>query len=290
MSAFRSCLWFNGNALEAVELYKRIFKEVEIEQVEKYGKAGHDIHGQAEGSVMTIAFNMKGQSFLALNGGANFKFNPSFSNFIYCRSTSEMDQIWTELAKDGNVRMEMGEYPWSKKYGWIADRFGVEWQVIFSETQNEIVPSLLFVDELYGKGLQALNFYTQHFKNSKILSKAMDPSNKIVMHAQVELSGQKINLMEGEGKHGHVFNEAYSLIISCATQEEIDYHWKGLTNGGSPGPCGWLKDPFGVSWQVVPAHLSSWLRSANAQQKERFMSEMMKMSKLDIATLQATLK
>lgn len=183
--------------------------------------------------------------------------------------------------------MELAEQPWAKKYGWTADRFGVEWQIMHSENENEIVPAFLFVEELFGQGQKAIDFYTQHFKNSEILVKAMNPENNTIMFAQFDLGGQKFVLMEGPGEHGHVFNEAYSIMVECDTQEEIDYHWEGLSKGGSQGPCGWLKDPFGVSWQIAPAQVSEWLAKASPEQKDNFMKQMLQMKKLDIAPLKA---
>ena len=286
MISFRSCLWFDGQALAAAEFYKKIFKNVEITQIEKYGKAGHEIHQQTEGSIMTVAFNIGKQKFLGLNAGPLFKFNPSFSNFIFCSSKNEIDRLWNDLSTDGKIRMSLEEYPWSKKYGWTTDRFGVEWQIMLSENQDEILPALLFVDQLYGQGQNALNFYTKHFKSSEILFKAMDESNKIVMHAQFSLNEQKFVLMEGPGQHGHTFNEAYSIIIECESQKEIDEHWNGLSKGGLASACGWLKDPYGVSWQVNPAQMSHWLKNASDAQKDRLMTTLLKMKKIDIATLE----
>lgn len=258
MISFRSCLWFDGQALPAAEFYKKTFKNVEITQVEKYGKAGQEIHQQPEGSIMTVAFSIGKQKFLGLNAGPLFKFNPSFSNFIFCSSKNEIDRLWSELSAGGKIRMSLDEYPWSKKYGWTTDRFGVEWQIMLSENQDEILPALLFVDQLYGQGQKALDFYTTHFQSSEILFKAMDETKKIVMHAQFSLNGQKFVLMEGQGQHGHTFNEAYSMIIECDSQKEIDEHWTGLSQGGSAGPCGWLKDRYGVSWQIQYLQVTRW--------------------------------
>jgi predicted 3-demethylubiquinone-9 3-methyltransferase (glyoxalase superfamily) len=291
MISFRSCLWFDDNALQAVEFYKTVFSNVEMGHIERYGKAGFEHHGRAEGTVMTVPFKIGQQKFLALNGGPYFKPNPSLSNFVFCNSKTELQNMWNLLAKDGLTRMELTEYPWAPLYGWIKDRFDTEWQLMYSENQNEVLPAFLFVDSLYGKGSSAIDFYTQHFSPSNVIIKAMDPSNKYVLHSQFTLGDQKFVLSEGAGSHGFVFNEGYSIMIDCETQAEIDYHWNGLIDhGGKKSKCGWLKDQFGVSWQVGPGMLDEWMRTSTPEQKDKFMLALLEMEKLDIELLRAALR
>lgn len=148
------CLWFDTQAEEAARFYTSIFDNSTIRAVSRYSKAGHEIHGKQPGSVMTVAFEIDGQAFLALNGGPNFK-----------------------------------------------------------------------------------------------------------------------------------FNEAVSFQISCETQEEIDHFWNRLTEGGQERPCGWLKDRYGVSWQVVPAMLPQMLMDPDAEKVERVTNAFLQMKKFDIAVL-----
>jgi predicted 3-demethylubiquinone-9 3-methyltransferase (glyoxalase superfamily) len=149
-------LWFNNQAEEAVQFYTSIFRNSSIGRISRYGKEGIEIHKMPEGTILTIEFELEGQSFLALNGGPIFQ-----------------------------------------------------------------------------------------------------------------------------------FNEAISLIINCDTQEEVDYYWEKLTDGGDEKAqiCGWLKDKFGLSWQVVPTILSDWLVEPVTEKSERVMKEIFKMKKLDLATL-----
>lgn len=290
MISFRSCLWFDGQALPAAEFYKKVFKNVEIEQLTSYAKAGQDIHQQEEGTLMTVAFSIGKQKFLGLNGGPVFKFTPSFSNFVFCSSVAEAERIWSELSVNGKVRMELAEYPWSKKYGWTTDRFGVEWQIMYSEGRDEVLPAFLFVDRLFGQGQRAIDFYVKHFTQSSVDHISTNDKNNSILFSQFTLGEQKFVLMEGEGAHGHSFNEAYSIIIECDTQDEIDLHWEGLSKGGMQSDCGWLKDSFGISWQIVPKQMSQWLKSATSLQFESFMFSMLQMKKLDIAKLRQSLQ
>lgn len=149
-------LWFDGNAEDAVNFYLSVFKNSKIINTSHYGEAGKEQHGRPPGSVMTIAFELNGQEFVALNGGPHFK-----------------------------------------------------------------------------------------------------------------------------------FNEAVSFVVNCDTQEELDYYWEKLSAGGPPEAqvCGWLKDKFGLSWQITPTGLNQWINDKDPAKSNRVMGELMKMQKLDIATL-----
>jgi predicted 3-demethylubiquinone-9 3-methyltransferase (glyoxalase superfamily) len=137
---------------------------------------------------------------------------------------------------------------------------------------------------------EAMKFYTSVFKNSRIgaiarYSEAGPGPAGSVMTATFELEGQEFIALNA-GSH-FKFNEAISFVIDCETQEEVDYYWEKLTaDGGEESQCGWLKDKFGLSWQVVPSILSKLYSSGDAQKSKRVMQVMMKMKKLDIAALQ----
>jgi predicted 3-demethylubiquinone-9 3-methyltransferase (glyoxalase superfamily) len=155
MQKINPCLWFDGNAEEAVNFYISIFKNSKIEKISRYGKAGYEIHGMKSGTVMTIEFQLFGQVYLALNGGPEFK-----------------------------------------------------------------------------------------------------------------------------------FNEAVSFMVNCETQKEVDEFWEKLSEGGEKGPCGWLKDKYGLSWQIVPTVLGKMLQDEDAKKTDRVMSTMLQMKKLDIHILE----
>ncbi|MCP5381578.1 MAG: VOC family protein [Kordiimonadaceae bacterium] len=138
----------------------------------------------------------------------------------------------------------------------------------------------------------AANFYVSIFKNSKInniaryAKSAEAVSGKKagdVMTISFELNGQKFTALNG-GPH-FTFSPAISFMIDCADQDEVDYYWEKLSDGGEPGQCGWLTDKFGVSWQVVPRTLGELMSSAAPEKAERVMTEMLKMTKMDIEKL-----
>lgn len=137
---------------------------------------------------------------------------------------------------------------------------------------------------------EAINLYVSLFPNSRILNMVCSDGGLIpagqVMHATFELDGQAYNAFDGGATFA--FSEGFSLMVTCATQEEIDHLWNSLTeDGGEPGRCGWLKDRFGLSWQVVPADLGEMLGNPEGGNTQKAGEAMMKMNKLDIAALRA---
>ena len=130
----------------------------------------------------------------------------------------------------------------------------------------------------------AARFYTSIFKNSKILGSSPGPDGKpMVVNFQIE--GQEIIALNGGPQFQ--FSEAFSFVVNCETQEEVDYYWSRLTaDGGRESMCGWLKDKFGFSWQIVPVQLSKLLGDKDRERAARAMQAMLKMKKLDIAGLE----
>jgi predicted 3-demethylubiquinone-9 3-methyltransferase (glyoxalase superfamily) len=283
MKNLSTCLWFDNQAEEAVKFYATVFKNSKVTKTARYGKSGAAVSGQKEGAVMTVEFQLENLTVLALNGGPLFKFTPALSFSVCCSTEEEIDAAWKKLADGGTVRMGLDKYPWSAKYGWTADRYGVEWQLMLAPRAQKIAPAILFVEELFGKGEEAVNFYTSLFPNSKIDSIARDEATKTVMHCAFTLNGQSFVLMEGQGKHAYTFSHATSLVVTCDNQSEVDTYWQKLSAGGSEEQCGWLKDRFGVSWQIVPSVLGELM--ANPAHSESVMKAMLKMTKLDIAAL-----
>jgi len=115
-------LWFDNQAEEAARFYASVFKDSSIGRIVRYGKEGHEIHGRAEGSVMTVEFEINGQGFTALNGGPVFKFNEAISFQVYCENQEEVDYYWESLSKGGDEK--------AQQCGWLKDRYGVSWQII----------------------------------------------------------------------------------------------------------------------------------------------------------------
>ncbi|HEX8990961.1 MAG TPA: VOC family protein [Anaerolineales bacterium] len=150
---------------------------------------------------------------------------------------------------------------------------------------EKITPFLWFDDQAE----EAMNFYVSVFKNSRVLrvSRYGDagPGQKgQVMTATFELDGQKFTALNGGPVH-YAFTEAISFYVDCADQQEVDYFWARLSEGGEKGPCGWLKDKYGLSWQIVPIALGEMLGDQDPEKARRVTEAMLKMGKLDIAGL-----
>ncbi len=236
-------------------------------------------------------WELNGTKIMGLNGGPMFKINPSISFSVTCETVEDTNALWDKLAKGGKVMMPLDKYPWSELYGWVADKFGMTWQVsvVYEKgDKQKITPSLLFTDKRFGQGEAALNFYTSVFENSSkdniIHYEKGDPNAGKLMFSEFKLNGYQLIAMDGPGDHKYTFNEAVSFVINCDTQKEIDYYWDKFTSGGGEeSMCGWCKDKFGVSWQVVPSILGKLM--SDPEKGPRVMRAFLKMKKFDIETL-----
>jgi predicted 3-demethylubiquinone-9 3-methyltransferase (glyoxalase superfamily) len=279
-------LWFNGNAEEAAGFYASIFPSTSIIATTHYPKSKEeglaDFQLNMAGKVLTVDFEIMGFRFIAINAGPEFIPNPSISFFVNFdpsmmeNAQAKLNEVWSKLAEGGSVLMELGEYPFSKQYGWVQDKYGVSWQLIFTNPEGEdrplIIPSLLFVKEKSGKAKEARDFYLSVFKDSKEGATALFEEDTPVgqkkgdvMFSDFMLENVWLAAMDGGGPHDFTFNEGVSLLIACQDQDKIDYYWEMLTaDGGEESVCGWLKDKYGVSWQVVPMNMEELMKKPNA--------------------------
>jgi len=284
-------IWFDNQAEEAVNFFTSIFKNSKIKTVTRYGEAGAKVSGMQKGTVMTIAFQIEGQEFVAINGGPVFEITPSISFFVNCENQQEIEALWEKLSKGGTVLMELDKYPFSEKYGWIQDKFGVSWQLILAGRMQKITPCLMFAGERHKKAEEAINFYISVFRNSDILqleryTAGQGPEGAVV-HARFLLGGQEFTAMDSHMEHNFNFTPAISFVVNCETQEETDHFWGKLSEGGDERAqqCGWLQDKYGVSWQVVPVALGKMLSDTDPERLERVMHSLLQMKKIDIKSL-----
>lgn len=278
-------LWFDREAQEAVHFYVSIFPDSAVT-----GKTV--LSGTHSGDVDILAFELWGNSFMAISAGPLFRINQSISFHVYCGTDAEIERIYGALSEGGTVIFPLNSYPWSRKYAWVQDKFGMTWQLDVDPVNSpqKIVPSLLFLNEKVGWVKPAMEYYTSIFPNSGILMEAPHgpeanlPEGALIF-AQYKLDGYLINSMSGPGQYDFDFNEAVSLMVYCDNQEEINYFWDKLSDGGQEQPCGWVKDRFGVSWQVIPVDMVGMMQTADKAQLDRVMEAMMPMMKLDLEAL-----
>lgn len=288
-------LWFDTQAKEAAQFY-----------VDAFGGDSKITHASVlkntpSGDCDVLSFDLWGFSFMAISAGPYFTFNPSISfmlNFdpsVDAKARENLDALWAKLSDGGEAIMPLQEYPFSKRYGWVKDKYGLTWQLILTDPAGEprpaIIPSLMFTGDNTGKAEEAMDFYVSVFKDSKRGMTAPyppgvspEPAAKI-MFAELMLEGQWFTAMDSGHMHKFGFNEAVSLLIQCDNQEEIDYYWSQLSAVPEAEQCGWLKDKFGVSWQVNPKMLDDMLKGP-PEQVARVTEAFLKMKKFDLATLQ----
>jgi len=286
-------LWFHNNAEEAVNYYTSIFENSKTLKVLRYDEASAKASGRPVGSVLTVSFQLEGEKFTALNGGPHFKINPSTSFFVYCESEEKINNLYNKLSDGGTALMPIGKYDWSERYAWIVDKFGLSWQLDVDKinSSQKILPALLFVNEKFQRVKEAITFYNSVFPDSRIIMEAPHTQSaglpaETLLFAQFKLSNYLFNAMSGSGTHDFDFNEAISFAVNCKDQKEVDYYWDKLTEGGSEGQCGWLKDIFGISWQIVPAILFDRLNDPYPEKAQYAMTELLKMKKIVIADLE----
>jgi predicted 3-demethylubiquinone-9 3-methyltransferase (glyoxalase superfamily) len=285
-------LWFDGKAEEAAMRYTTLFANSKINSISYWG-AGSPF---PKDQVMACVFELSGQKFHAFDAGPRFKFNPSVSFFVTCESEGEVEMLWNELSKGGITMMPLESYPWSPKYGWVQDVYGISWQLMMGKLEvmeQNIIPTLMYTGSQAGKAEEAINLYTSLFKNSAIkdLNRYQAGEGDVagtIKHGRFTLEKQMFIAIDSCIPNASPFNEAISFFVSCETQEEIDHYWyKLIANGGRESQCGWLKDKFGVSWQIIPTVLFELMNDKDKVKAGRVMQAMMQMVKMDIRALKA---
>lgn len=291
-------LWFNEEAEDAAKFYISVFDNSGIVHITRYNQLSADVSGQKPGTAMTVSFNLEGQNFTALNGGPHFKLNEALSFFVYCESDSKIEKIFKKLSEGGKVIFPLDKYDWSPRYAWVIDKFGLSWQLDVDKINNsqKILPAFLFVNEKMQRVKEVVDYYSTVFPDSKTLmewpyDKSAGMPDGTLLFAQFKLADHLFNAMSGPGVHNFDFNEAFSFVVDCKDQNEVDYYWNKLTaDGGIESRCGWLKDKFGVSWQIVPARLIELLGDPDPVKAQKVTSGMLQMKKIIISDLEKAYK
>ena len=287
-------LWFDKEAKEAAEFYASIIPNSKITNVTR-------IYNTPSGDCDIVSFELSGQPFMAISAGPFFKFNPSVSFLLNfdpskdSRARENLDALWNKLSQDGTVLMELGKYPFSERYGWVQDKYGLSWQLILTNPGGEerpfITPFLMFVGAVAGKAEEASDFYLSVFRDSKRGAiarhpKGMEPDKEgTIMFTDFMLENRWFAAMDSAHEHKFFFNEAVSFIVNCDTQQEIDYYWEKLSAVPEAEQCGWLKDKFGLSWQIVPTIMNEMMKDKDEKKMARVTEAFLKMKKFDIKAL-----
>lgn len=289
-------LWFDKQAKEAAALYTSLVPNSKIISV-------RTLRNTPSGDCDIVSFELSGQPFMAISAGPLFKFNPSVSFHLKCATKDEVDTVWEKLSQGGKVLMPLDSYPFSERFGWLEDKYGLGWQVILvpaGALQQRITPALLFVGNVCGKTEEAIHFYGEVFQNApgpgagkptaatvfaRYGKGELPEKEGTVRYASFTLLGQEFAAMDSARDHKFAFNEAISFMVPCETQQEIDYFWEKLSADPQAGQCGWTKDKYGLSWPITPTVLNELLNSGDPQKTARVTQAFLKMKKFDIAAL-----
>jgi len=288
MQKITTHLWFDKEAKEAAEFYVAIFgKGSKIKNLSK-------LDNTPSGSVDMVTFELLGREFQAISAGPLFKFNPSVSFLVTCNTKDEVDALCEKLAQGGTMLMELGAYPFSERFGWVQDKYGLSWQIIYAGgagVKQKITPVIMFVGNVCGKAEEAINFWKALFKDAKVdaimrYGKGEEPDKEgTLKYADFSLFGEEFRAMDSAYEHNFAFNEAISFIVYCNTQDEIDYYWNKLSAVPEAEQCGWLKDKYGFSWQIVPTAMDEMMRDGSKEQIARVTEAFLQMKKFDIESL-----
>ncbi|MGK0619479.1 VOC family protein [Meiothermus cerbereus] len=287
-------LWFDKEAKEAAAFYCSAIPDSKI-------NSSVVLRDTPSGDCDLVSFELAGQPFMAISAGPLFKFNPSTSFILNFdpsqgRTPQDLEALWNQLLPGGSVLMPLAAYPFAPLFGWVQDRYGLSWQLILSNPSGEarpfITPALLFVGEVCGRAEEAQDFYVSVFANARRGTAMRYPAGAeperegTLMYSDFMLEGQWFAAMDSAQPHNFAFNEAISFMVYCDSQAEIDHYWTQLSAVPEAEQCGWLKDKYGLSWQIVPRALGRMLQDPDPDRVNRVNQAVLQMKKLDLAELQ----
>lgn len=281
-------LWYDKEAKEAALFYISLFEQSRL----LYTTV---LENTPSGDSEMVSFELAEQQFSAISAGPYFKFNPSISLMVACSSIDEVNTKWKALSEGGIELMPLGEYPFSKWFGWIQDKYGLSWQLMLQDNGQvvqKITPHLLFSNESCGNAEEAIKYYVDVFENSQIevMNKYEEgeakTSNAKVNFASFQLCNYSFSAMDHGYDADFSFNEAFSFMVNCKDQKEIDYFWNKLSAVPEAEQCGWVKDKFGVSWQIVPKDLDEILYTGTKDEIQRITDAFLQMKKFDLDKLE----
>lgn len=295
-------LWFDKEAKQAAGFHTKVFPGSKV-------TSHYVMTGTPSGDCDVMSFDILGLSMMSISAGPYFKINPSISFMVNFDSSKDkdakkhLDEVWAKLSEGGKVLMPLERYPFSEWYGWVEDRYGVSWQLILTDPMGQerpcLIPSMLFTGDASGKAEEATDYYISVFKGAKqeaergtLVKYPADPTGRQpqkegdVMFTDFKIGGVWMAAMDGGKVHEFGFNEAVSYMVNCDTQEEIDYYWGKLSHVPGSEMCGWCKDRWGVSWQIVPSKMEDMIRKGTPEQAKRVTEAFLKMKKFDLAALE----
>ncbi|MGV8847557.1 VOC family protein [Tessaracoccus sp.] len=287
-------VWCQGNADDVGRFYAAVLPDTSAEVVASYPTENlPDFQRELAGQPLVVDVTVGGYRLRLINAGDDFRPTPALSFVVNMdpvvfsggevEARARITAMWEEFSDGGKVRMPLGEYPHSKLYGWVEDRFGVNWQLMLADPSAErrpiLIPQFLFTGAA-AQARQAIDFYTGLFPASGPGMLVPQPGDDGgILFAEFTLAEQQFSAVDGGAAHDFTFTPGLSLEFDCADQEEIDTLWGALSAVPEAEQCGWLVDRFGVSWQIVPENMGALVGHSGAYQR------MLGMKKIVIADL-----
>ncbi|MDO5031338.1 VOC family protein [Corynebacterium sp.] len=265
-------VWLNGVAEEAAQFYAQALPGARVDAVMAH-PAG------AEHAPLGVDLNIDGFQLTLINGGDRYAPNPSVS-FMLTFDPAQMDnaeqalrETWAALMEGGQERMPLQSYDFSPLFGWCADRYGVDWQLMMpqpgSPARPSVMPALLFTSKARGKAAEAREAYIEALSAvapSQPGVRVDYPENEgVILFSDAELAGVWTIINDSTFDHAFDFTPGISFQVLCQDQAQIDAVWQALA--AEEQPCGWCTDRYGVSWQVLPENLDELLRGPGAWEK-----------------------
>lgn len=274
-------IWCDGTADEAAQFYADVFRDASIAE-------------QAPGLAATVSIH--GFKLSLINGGNQYAPNPSISCILNFdpllfggeeQARTYLDELYERLST-GGVLMELGEYPFSPRYAWVRDRFGMTWQLMLTDPDGDprpfVIPSFMFGGTNHAHAEEATDAWIALFDNARRgalyrYEEGGPLDAGTVMFTDFTLRGTWMAATDSGAFHDFTFTPGVSIIVSCRDQEEIDRYWVGLSAVPEAERCGWCVDRWGVSWQIVPHNIAELMADAATRDK------ILQMGKIDLTKL-----
>lgn len=284
-------LWYDTEAKEAVAFYIELFG----------GKIDwtYTITDTPSGDSDLIQFQLGDMTLAAISAGPYFKLNESMSLMVNVANKDEVTRLYQALSEGGRVLMPLGEYSFSPYYVWLEDRFGLSWQLSYApdlDKPYQFDICLLFSQEQVGLAQPMLDYYKDKLPQASVGQLSYYGEGEAAVeaaklnYAELLVAGQKMIVMD-HGYGGEAsFNESFSLMVYVDSQDELNFYYDLLSAVPEAEMCGWVKDQFGISWQIVPRILMEAYDTASPETVKAVNDAVLTMKRLDIATIQDLLK
>lgn len=277
-------LWYDKEALEAARFYTSVFPESQLDWT-------YHLSDTPSGDAQLVQFRLVNMTLAAISAGPYFHLNESMSLMVQVSKKEEVDRLYQSLSQNGKVLMPLGEYPFNAYYVWFEDQYGLSWQLLYNPEQtvsHHLEICLLFSKDQVGSAEDFLQKYVSLLPGAELgqrsyyaQGEASLPQAKL-NYGELVLPNQKLIVMDHGYGGENGFNEAFSLMIYVNSPEEMAAYYDAFSSVKEAEQCGWVKDEFGISWQIVPQKLmEAYGNPAQADRLKAVNAAILEMKRLD---------